>query len=94
MNLRKLAKDQPCVACGTQDGSVVLAHYFGPRRHEYGGGMGIKGSDIVGAHLCAACHKDMDTNSKDKATRWEHSERFLHYCALTWIRLVESGAIK
>ena len=89
MNLRSLAKDQRCVRCGAKDETVVLAHYFGPRRHAYGGGMSIKGHDAVGAWLCSGCHTYMDTLSKNKDERWWHSEEFLHYCALTWIQLVE-----
>ena len=26
--------------------------------------------------------------------KWEHSEEFLHLCALTWIRLIETGVVK
>jgi hypothetical protein len=89
MNLRKLARDESCVRCGAQDGTVVLAHYFGPRRHSYGGGMGHKGHDAVGAHLCQQCHSQMDTASRDKAHKWEHSEEFLHLCALTWIKVYD-----
>lgn len=93
-DLRQAARDQSCVACGAQDGTVVLAHYFGPRRHEYGGGMSRKGCDLVGAHLCIRCHQRMDTLAKDKGKRWEHSEEFLHYCALTLIRLWNQGVIR
>ena len=85
-NLRKAARGRECVRCGADDGTVVLAHYFGPRRHEYGGGMGRKGHDAVGAHLCSRCHQHMDTLSRDKANKWLLSEEFLHYCALTWIQ--------
>jgi uncharacterized Fe-S cluster-containing radical SAM superfamily protein len=92
--LRDAANGMSCVACGKQDGTVVLAHYFGPRRHNYGGGMSRKGHDVVGAWLCSACHTYMDTSSKDKEHRWEHSEEMLHYCALTWIQLIEQGVLK
>jgi len=92
VNLRDFARDQSCVACGARDGTVVLAHYFGPRRHSYGGGIGHKGHDAVGAHLCARCHADMDTNMRNKAKRLEASEIFLHYCALTWIRVCDALA--
>jgi hypothetical protein len=94
MSLRDAANGQACVSCGIQDGTVVLAHYFGPRRHDYGGGMSRKGHDLIGAHLCDKCHRHMDTASKSKEGRWEHSEIFLHYCALTILRLVESGVIR
>lgn len=92
--LLALAEGQACVACGVRDGTVVAAHYFGPRRHSYGGGLATKGHSAVVAHLCSRCHTLMDTQSRDKALKWEHSETFLHYCALTWIRLIESGAVK
>lgn len=91
--LRDLARDQKCVLCGAGDGTVVLAHYFGPRRHSYGGGMSIKGHDAVGAHLCMACHSDMDTLSRDKAQKWLHSEQMLHLSMLTWLRLIEQGHV-
>lgn len=90
--LRESARDESCVACGANDGTVVLAHYFGPRRHDYGGGMSRKGDDIVAAYLCSRCHSRMDTESRkeidrdDPNARWLLSEEFLHYCALTWIR--------
>lgn len=92
--LREAARDQACVRCGLNDGSTVLAHYFGVRRHAYGGGMSIKGHDVVGAHLCQRCHVEMDTDSRNKAQKWEHSEEFLHCCALTIIRLLEQGVLK
>jgi hypothetical protein len=93
MNLRESARDESCVACAANDGTVVLAHYFGPRRHDYGGGMSIKGDDIVAAFLCCRCHTRMDTEIRaamdrddNPDARWIASEIFLHYCALTWIR--------
>jgi hypothetical protein len=89
VNLRELARGQSCVRCEKQDGTVVLAHYFGPRRHSYGGGMSRKGSDAVAAHLCQGCHTHMDTLSRSKADKWLHSEEMLHLCALTWMRVVE-----
>jgi hypothetical protein len=93
--LRDAARDQICVVpgCGSRD-DVVLAHYFGPRRHSYGGGLSIKGHDLIGAHLCAAHHAEMDTLLRDKDRKWEHSEQFLHYCALTLIRLWDQGVIR
>jgi hypothetical protein len=92
--LRKAAQDQFCVRCGIRNGTVVLAHYFGPRRHQYGGGMGVKGHDLIGAHLCHMCHTEMDQTSKSKEERWIHSEEFLHLCALTLIRLWEQEVIQ
>ena len=94
MKLRDSPRDLSCVRCGTNDGTVVLAHYMGPRRHSYGGGMGHKGNDAVAAMLCAACHRWADTLSRNKDKRWELSEEFLHCCALTWIRWLELGVLK
>lgn len=90
MNLRDFAAGQSCVRCGAQDGTVVLAHYTGVRRHSYGGGFGIKVHDGVGAHLCMTCHKIMDTETKEKSRRWDVSEEMLHLCALTWIRVCDA----
>lgn len=90
-SLRELARDQSCVRCGAHDGTVVLAHYTGARRCSYGGGFGIKVDDVAGAHLCAACHRYMDTESRDKAEKWLHSEEFLHLCMLTILRLRTQG---
>lgn len=76
------------------DGTVVGCHYTGVRRGAYGGGFGIKVHDFMIAHLCAACHREMDTLSKDKSKKWEHSEEFLHYIALTLVRLFAEGIVR
>lgn len=78
-----LAKDQTCVLCGSDHG-VVSAHYTGPRQHSYGKGRGVKGNDLITAHLCHYCHPsfDMPDNRKD----YDMSELFLHAVALTIIR--------
>jgi hypothetical protein len=94
VNLRDLAEGQACVACSKQDGTIVLAHYTGVRRGEFGGGLGLKVSDAVGAHLCSFCHEVMDRKSRIKAERWDHSELFLSYCAHTWIRLVDNELVR
>lgn len=91
--LRDLARDQKCIRCGKHDETTVGAHYTGVRRHSYGGGMGRKVSDLAIAHLCMDCHSYMDTLSRDKEQRWEHSELFLHLILLTILRLEEQGHI-
>jgi hypothetical protein len=60
---------------------VVAAHYFGPRRHTLGGGMGHKPTDAAVAALCMNCHAHMD-GYKDENT-WERSEEFLYLITLT-----------
>ena len=92
--LREAARDQSCVRCGKEDGTVVLAHYTGARRLELGGGFGCKVHDLAGAHLCADCHRVMDTTSRSKDNRWEHSEEFLLLCVKTAIRLHDRGVLR
>lgn len=92
-SLRNAARDMTCVRCGSQAG-VVLCHYTGARREAYGGGFGIKVNDLIGAHMCPECHHFMDTLSRDKSMKWEHSEEFLHLCMLTILRLKERGTLK
>lgn len=93
MNLRQLARDESCVRCGAQDGTVVLAHYTGARRLSYGGGFGIKVRDIYAAYLCSKCHSFMDREHRDKVNKWEHSEEFQHYILLTIGRLMDRGRL-
>lgn len=93
MNLRAKAQGQRCVRCGREHESVVLCHYTGVRRLMYGGGYGIKVKDLTGAHLCAECHSYMDTLSRSKEHKWEHSEEFLHYVMLTILRLADQGEL-
>jgi hypothetical protein len=93
VNLRDAARDQSCVRCGAHDGTVVGAHYTGARRLAFGGGLGRKVHDLCIAHLCAKCHSEMDCTSRDKETKWEHSEEFLFLILLTQLRLWEQGVI-
>lgn len=92
--LREAARDQSCIRCGVQDGTVVGAHYTGVRRQSYGGGLGAKVHDLCIAALCARCHREMDTTSRNKADRWNHSEEFQHLILRTLIRLWDSGKLK
>jgi hypothetical protein len=93
MNLRDAARDQSCVRCGAHDGTVVGAHYTGARRLSLGGGFGKKVHDLFIADLCADCHRLMDSESRDKATKWEHSEEFLFLILQTIGRRLEQGVI-
>lgn len=90
--LRDAAEGEHCVRCGSKLG-VVGCHYTGARRLAYGGGLGIKVWDFLIAHLCEECHRWMDTLSRDKERRWEHSEEFLHCIALTLARLFARGTL-
>ena len=84
---------KPCVRCGCEDGTIVPAHYTGVRRNAFGGGLGIKVADILTARLCRKCHEWIDTLSRDKEDRWEHSEEFLTLIALTIVKRLEEGIL-
>ena len=90
--LRDASEGQRCVRCGSTHG-VVGAHYTGARRLAYGGGLGIKVHDFLIADLCDECHRHMDQLSRDKEKRWEHSEEFHHYIALTLERRFVQGVV-
>lgn len=60
MNLRQLAKGQPCqlrlpTICNDNPETTVLAHI---RNATFG--MGIKPPDIIGVWACHACHDELD----------------------------------
>lgn len=87
------ANGKCCVKCGRQIEGVVAAHYTGVRREAFGGGLSIKVSDVIHARLCGECHLEMDTLSRNKALRYDHSEQFLALCFLTLIQLVDEGEL-
>lgn len=89
--LRNHARDQSCVRCGANDGTVVLCHYTGLRQHQYGKGRGLKPDDHMAAELCVACHREMDTPQASKSV--EASEEWLHLIALTWRRWLDDGVL-
>lgn len=55
--LLDLARDQSCVMCGSDDGTVVAAH---SNLQEHGKGMGHKAHDAMHAWLCHSCHAELD----------------------------------
>lgn len=87
------ANGKPCIRCKRQIEGVVGAHYTGVRREALGGGYGAKVSDLIHARLCQECHLEMDTLSRNKEMRYDHSEQFLTLCALTLIQLVHEGVL-
>ena len=60
MNLRQLARGQPCLVrlpgCDGGGDTTVLAHY---RMAGYNG-VGMKPPDVMGAWCCAKCHDLID----------------------------------
>ena len=96
------AKDQACVKCGCNDGTIVGAHYSGLRCHTYGKGTGIKVHDVLIADLCMECHNYFDspdlglrhdTQANRNWKKTERSEEFLHYVALTIVRRCRQGIL-
>lgn len=96
------ANGRSCVNCGTQDGTVVRAHYTGLRQQLYGKGRGIKGHDCIAADLCQRCHSKFDqmkmgssltSDSTTIVKKMDQSEQFLHLCALTLVRDIEEGVL-
>ncbi len=88
MNLRKLARDRPCMVrlecCNGNPETVVLAHF----RLSGISGIGIKPPDLIGAWACSACHSFVDTR-KDAATQLS----FAHGVLRTQYQLLKEGVI-
>ena len=77
-------------------GTVRACHYNGVRQHDYGKGWGIKLHDLMTAEFCDTCDALFSEGSlgyKHWETKWDRSEEFLHFIALTNIRRFEGGTI-
>ena len=83
-HLSRFAKDQSCIACGTDDGTVVWAH-----RNEYK--SRASGLDVWGLDLCYRCHRDYD---QGPATREEKRRFFNDHYPQQVLRLIERGILK
>ncbi len=71
--LLDLARDQACVMCHTQVGTVVAAH---SNLIEHGKGMGSKAHDGMAAWLCHRCHSQLDQGGAlSKQERAEYTMR-------------------
>jgi len=91
---RKSARDQPCIRCGIEDGTTVLAHYQGPMSNLLGKGLGLKGNDLAAAYLCHNCHAIMDGRTKDGLMSvYERGHHFAMLCLMTIIRRHKSGQL-
>ena len=55
--LTNSAKNEACVSCCANDGTIVWAH---SNRYLHGKGRGQKAHDLFGAYLCHNCHKWFD----------------------------------
>jgi hypothetical protein len=91
------AKGQPCAGrfpgiCNGNPETTVWAHLNG---HRFGKGAGLKAHDILGLHLCADCHRYLDTGH---GTRPLISNETLLECVLrgvceTWVRLIKANIV-
>lgn len=90
--ITEAAKDERCVRCSTNDGTVVAAHINGPMAHRLGRGMGVKPDDLFAAHLCHRCHDVMDRRVGG-ATQEEMANGWPIYVLITIARLRNRGVI-
>ena len=90
MNLRELAKGQPCMIrvagiCNRNPETTVLAHY------RLGGtcGTGMKPPDMRGAWACSACHDAVDGRVRSTWSRCELRLMHAEGVFRTWAALEE-----
>ena len=90
------ARGRPCMRCGIEDDTVVLAHYQGPMSYKLGKGKGLKPHDLAGAWLCFDCHRLYDLHegpAADLYTREELAHEFAILCLQTVIIRYEEGQL-
>jgi hypothetical protein len=96
--LTDAARDQACVRCNAEDGTIVSCHYSGPWQHRFGKGRNIKGNDLVAADLCSGCHAYFDEYQGvpvgDELAAIKRSDEFQACCLLTVIRRLQQGVIR
>jgi hypothetical protein len=85
--IRKLAKGQQCVSCGSWDETVVLAHL--PIAGVADAGIGGKCLDLWGAWLCRGCHHEADHGEFRQEIEWRARMVYRTLC-----KLVEQGEVK
>lgn len=83
-HLARLANGQDCVACGNDDGTVVLAH-----RNEHK--SRASGLDFWALELCHRCHTWLD---QGPATREEKRAFFNEHYPNQVLRWVNRGVLK
>lgn len=87
--LTRLAKGQPCVSCGAQDGTVIWAH---SNLLEHGKGKGIKAHDAAGMFLCHKCHSALDHGHD--MTRAEKREFTMQMIVRSHLKLWGEGLVQ
>jgi hypothetical protein len=88
----RAAKNQACIRCANNDGTVVAAHFFGVFRHRLGGGMGHKVGDHCTADLCSTCHAFFD--NYETPNDYERAAEFLVMILKTIERRLNQGVLK
>ena len=98
--LLKSAKDQSCIRCGRNDGTVCARHYNGLWQGAYGKGRGQKCSDLLSADFCSQCDQIFSEGNfdawKDVPTEWQSDVKavdFMHWIAMTNLRRLERGIL-
>lgn len=83
-----LANGMPCMMCGIEDGTVVMAH---SNSSVHGKGLGIKADDVFTAAICGRCHAAHDFGN---AGREEKVETFAKAMHKTWLWLWKNGKVR
>jgi len=92
MNLRKLARGQPCLirvpqVCNGDAATTVLCHI----RMNGLSGLGIKAPDILATFGCSACHAVCDGQTRSAYTPDERRLMLLEGMARTQYWLIREG---
>lgn len=91
--LTKKSKGQLCIKCGKPD--AYSCHYNGPWQHSFGKGRGVKCNDLMTAEFCHKCDQEFSEGSMLPRwnNKWERSDEFQKWIALTNIRRLENGVL-
>jgi len=90
----KASKGMDCIKCGKP--GAYACHLNGPRQHAYGKGRGIKCHPLMTAEFCYECDREFTEGSmlpRWNNNKWERSEEFHYWIALTNIRRAKEGII-
>ena len=87
--LLDLARNQACVNCGAEDGTVVPAH---SNLGEHGKGKSLKADDSMVMWLCHTCHSELDQGKR--MSRDERREFTYKMILRTYARMWEQGLIQ
>src|SRR3954466_11792656 len=87
VRMRQSARDRACVNCGLQDGSVVFCHL---NDGEFGRGIGMKGSDLMGFWGCRVCHDLYDGRAGGLGKEAKRAMGW-HCCCRTLYRFGQEG---